>query len=62
MKSVKTLEDEVVRIATRVALCNRLDEILETAAKARKAIVDLDRSYQTGQEEIFPLPKHRLRF
>lgn len=50
-------KDEVVRAATRVALCNRLDAFLEQAAKARKAIVDFDRTADDRQEEIFPRSK-----
>ena len=56
-----TFEDEVVRAATRVALCNRLDALLNEASKARKAIVDFDKPPNDQQRELFENPKPTLR-
>lgn len=50
------IEEEAWAMA-RVALCKRLTEILQQAAKARKAIVDHDRYFSDNQVKMFEGPK-----
>ncbi len=48
---------EVVRVATRVALCNRLEHFLEGAALARKDIQEFDRAtLPTEEMDMFEPP------
>jgi len=55
----RTFQEEVTRAATRVALCNRLDEILEQVAIARKQIEKFDGEFD-DQTELMPNPKPRM--